>query len=329
MEGHAGVARRDTGRAIGRRIVSGIAAVELRRRWPGWLMIGLGIAVGSAIVLGSVAGARRTVTVDERARLDNRAGTTAVEVKRLSEADIDRIRAMPEIEGSARNRKYIGEIDGWDGYQFYIDAGDAALGRDVDRLVYVDGRPPRSADELVIDATTAETIGLGVGDRLSARIWDPATIDLRARTATSSIPLDLEIVGVANSPGELSRLPGSLNGWSSPAFDEAHRRFANFDAVSVRLRGGQESMKDFNRSLNDLSKRVPALAGEELGAVTDSGDSESRVGAALDALGLALLAIAGAVAVTGTAALGTALLRRFVRRADDLRSLPRDGCDST
>ena len=195
-----------------------------------------------------------------------------------------------------------------------------AFQRDIDRLVYVDGRPARSADEVVIDTITSSTVGLSVGDRLPAELWDPESIDFRAHSATQATSTPLRIVGVANSPRELSRLPGYFNAWASPAFDRAHRSLANFDVLRVRLSGGADAVTRFNAALHELSAVAPGVDAR-MGAVTESGDPEARVGAALDAIALALIAIAAAVLVTTSVAATTALLRRFARRADDLRSL--------
>ena len=301
------------------RTVAYLAASELRRRWAGWLVVAIGITLVSAIVLGSLAGARRTAGVDERARLDNRVATTAIGIDELNEAEIDRIRQLDPIEASAIQRKYVGALDGFEDHQFVIDAGEPALGRDIDRLTYVEGRPAEAADEIVLDSLTAATVGAGAGDTVEIELWDPAAIDYRARTATSRIPLTVRVVGVANSPRELTRLPGYLNAWASPAFDDAHRQFANFAALSVRLAGGESALADLNSALHELSGEIPALDGD-IGAVTESGDPESRVGTALDAIALVLVAIGGAVLVTGSVAFGTIVIRRFSRRAEDLRS---------
>ena len=121
MEGIAGVARPASDRAprssddAGGNAVAAVAASDLRRHRWGWLAVGLAVAIAATVILAAAAGARRTITADERARLDTRAATTAVGVpKGLDEIDIDRIGSLPGVVGAARTRKYVGAIQGWE-----------------------------------------------------------------------------------------------------------------------------------------------------------------------------------------------------------------------
>ncbi|WP_182524596.1 ABC transporter permease [Nocardioides dongkuii] len=81
---------------------------------------------------------------------------------------------------------------------------DAPAGHGLEGMVITEGREPAGADEVVLDAATAEQAGYAVGDRV------------RLNTAGSRVELDPTLVGIADFPSG-----GSLNGATLASFDTA------------------------------------------------------------------------------------------------------------
>ena len=83
-----------------------LARREIRRRWRSAAAIALLVGVVGAIVLATVAGARRSDTALERFNTASRSSQLEISVGRPSTAQLSRFRETPGIAGLARLRGY-------------------------------------------------------------------------------------------------------------------------------------------------------------------------------------------------------------------------------
>src|SRR5262245_17293344 len=126
-----------------------VARAEMRRRWPGVVVLALLVGVSGGAVLAAVAGARRTSTALTRFEAESRTATFEFEAGDVSAEELRALRAAPHVEG-------VGVL--WQMSIVSLDAGflpaaapiDSSFGRDVDRARLVEGRIARNADEINI-----------------------------------------------------------------------------------------------------------------------------------------------------------------------------------
>ncbi len=192
-----------------------VGRAELRRRWGSVIVLTLLVGLVAAVVLASVAGARRTSSAFTRFEDETLAPDLTVFVPAVDDAVIDELRAVRGVETIGVGRQFTSKVDG----QFVAMGGaaDANFGRTVDRARVLEGRAarPDRADELVIPEPFARATGLGVGDTVTFHGYTPAQVQEFLDGADVKGPegpqVDLRIVGITRVPGDLS-LEGNTGG---------------------------------------------------------------------------------------------------------------------
>lgn len=305
-----------------------LSRAELRRRLASLAGLAGIVAVVTAVVLAGAAGARRTTSVLDRFRDETRA------------RDLSAIVLSPDLTAdlalTERLRDEVAEVEGVTGvsraFGYFVNVGvdvDFILVSSpdgyydtIDRAIAVDGRMPDSdaVDEVALNETAAEALGLGVGDRLTAETFAPDTIvDLFNGEGFPDGPdgptFGLDVVGVVRTGEELSATADVANaaGITSPAFaaeveGEAGR--------SVLLLGAHAAPgTDIDAVQRVLSEQV----GEkwEAVAVPVGDDYVGEVSRAHRTLAVGIAVFSGVAALAGFLAVGQALSRQNLLRAPD------------
>jgi hypothetical protein len=283
--------------------------------------IAIAVAIVSTVVIATAAGARRTASVYERFLEHNRVSTNGVIIDGLTNSQIEAVRTLPEVDGSAIVYRFPGrmQIGGRLGSAELLLSGGPRVGLDVDRFTFLSGRAAKSADEIVIDSQTAEQTGFRAGTRVTFAPYDTSAGGSGTSPPTLA-PEHLVVTGVVATPAALAQLPGRFAGFTSPRYHDGTAEGASFVGLQVRLRDGVKSLGRFQASLAELRRRDPSLP-PGVAAVDTSGDSAADVQAALDALAIALLIICGGVLLQGAVTLATVLTRSTRARAADSQRL--------
>ncbi len=230
-----------------------VARVELARRWVGLGVIGLLVAVVTAVLLTALTGALRTSSSVDRFRTQSLASDVAYQADTPEGAEdmLAAVRSLDVVQ-TATQRHLVNAwlVDGAVPDIAVLSDPADIYGKGIDRPLILAGRMPAvdAADEILLNEMAAQATGLGPGDRIRAASWSED--DLYALFTPSGDfpgfngpPLDLEVVGVGRMPEEL---PGDVRrtapfAIASPAFLAAHPGIGAWPpAVVVRLRSGAD-----------------------------------------------------------------------------------------
>jgi hypothetical protein len=264
---------------------------ELRRRWPGLVVLGLLAGVTAGLAVAALDGAGRTDSAYDRLRSEHVAADAVFFPSQVGvyDADVTRLEELPEVEAWAGFASTWSVIDEAPGGDPLVPVGSGWFST-IERATVLEGRlpDPTSDDEAVLTANIgrdAEELGIGVGSLLTWRTLSPADVatlgdepppDFDWTTATGPVT-KLRIVGVVRLPMEsvLSfassglLLPGP--GWAeahlatdgTPITGTAARGWVN---ALVRLRDGAADVPDTVRV--GPSARVMEVVGISLLAQT-------------------------------------------------------------
>jgi hypothetical protein len=157
-----------------------VAMIELRRGWRSLLPIALLVVVVSAIVLWTVAAARRTDTAFDRMLdateafhvLVNPDSGSATELNTEDLLGIDGVADASRIEAIAAMAPDESSLEALEESPGVLFASDGGVGWRLARPIMVDGRFPEAdrARELFLDVDLAALLDLEVGDILPRRI---------------------------------------------------------------------------------------------------------------------------------------------------------------
>lgn len=300
-------ARRELGHR--RRAIVGLAAL---------------VALVGGLVTAAAAGAARTDSAYPRFVADHQAsdvvkiGTLTVDPD--GDAVLDRIESLPEVVSATRAAYVFAMPLGTTGRPApSVNIGQPLVPergwlQTMDRPKVLAGRrpDPRRPNEISLSYTTARDTGLGLGDHLKMATWTPSqavAVLTGADVAPGGPVIDLEIVGVDLSPGELA---ASSTDYSvahfSPAFYDRYRDEVGLASGSyVRLRHGAADVPAFLREAAAFGARDQGLQAG-LTAKTQRATHLPAVALRLFAL---LAGVAGAVIVF------QALARELTYRATD------------
>ncbi|MEP7021548.1 MAG: hypothetical protein ABI808_12910, partial [Pseudonocardiales bacterium] len=308
--------------------------LELARRWRAMLVLGLLVALSTATVLTSVAGARRGASAVDRLSAVTLPGT-AVVVPNQPDFNWDRVRALPEVMALTTFPAYAGLtiVQAPDDTVSPLIPADADGMRTIERPVLLKGRlsEPTRSDEVVVTPAFVKRTGRGTGDSLTLQLPTPDQAEASIQANTSEAPsgprVQLRIVGVVRSlwwgddvggrgsvipsPALLSRYRANLLGTSNSV---------PFNAL-VRLRHGAADLPAFRADLARLSGRPDVDVVDRAEFVRHAHDVTRFESACLLSFGLALL-LAGAVMV------GQAIGRQAAVSAAELRPLRAVGLTS-
>jgi putative ABC transport system permease protein len=229
---------------------------ELRSRWRTWLSLTLMLGLFGGAVIAIAAGARRTDSAYQRFLVWSHAPD--VEVPRFTSSisngvfglvTMKDVEALPQVAGSARLRLYQTTTD-----ETVNAPADARFYQTFSRLKYLEGRPPKGADEVALNWLEAQKQGIGIGDtiHLSFPPTNRSGIDHVVR-------VPLRVVGLEAGPGGF---PPTLTDTPTPivsrAFDEKWRgELTVIDVAGVRLRNGFADIPAFLQGIARLTHGKP------------------------------------------------------------------------
>ena len=276
------------------------------RRWRSLAVLALLIALATATILTSIAGARRGQSAFDRLWARTLPATATV-LPNQPGFDWAKVAALPEVAALTKFPVVFGYgVQGYTGASTGFPLADDQMTRTIERPVILAGRlfNPHRADEVMITPKFAATSGKHVGDTLTLELASPQQAN-QGYDGTTGPPLgpkiQARIVGVGRTPWGLDAdTPGSPGGvLSSPALFTRYR--ANMLGTNgqmyinalVRLKGGQSAIPAFRADLQRVTGRSDIDVWDNLQQIGDPMHQVSAYEAAcLLAFGLAALAAA-------------------------------------
>ena len=289
-----------------------VAGCEIRRRWQSVIVLTLLVGIVGAVVLATIAGARRTDSALDRFNAASRSSSVQVFVDHPTSAQLREFSRVPDVSAFAVASAFFVALKGLPDLT-PAAAVDTKLGRVVDRPRIVAGRAanPSAVDELTIGESLAAQLHRKVGDHLDATSYAPAqTAALLAGVADpgppAGPPLRFRIVGIVRRPLDLGR-KGGLGGVLvlTPAFNRKYSgRIGSFGTgILVRTRHGAADVAAVGAAARRIfgpSPQVSSLADQNEGAQS-----------AIDVLTAALWIFAAVAALAGVVAVGIVLSREI------------------
>ena len=145
-----------------------VGRAELRRRWRSVVVLTVLVGLVGAVVLASLAGARRTSTAFGRFQDETLAADLTVFVPAVDDATLADLRALPGVTAIGTARQLTADVEG----HTQSNGGplDDELGRTVDRPRVIEGRRPRPdrVDEIAVPEPLARRAGVGSATRSSS-----------------------------------------------------------------------------------------------------------------------------------------------------------------
>jgi ABC-type lipoprotein release transport system permease subunit len=295
-----------------------VARSQLRARWGSVVVLTLIVGITGAVVLASLAGARRTSSSFERFRDTTLDPDLTIFAPTVDDATIAHLRARPGVEGIAELRQLTGLLNG-----SFSGAIAGRFDRDFLRTVggarLLDGRLPRQdrIEEVAVPEPLAQSLGLEVGDTFSFEGFTPEQVDAVIRG--EKIDLDdpegpkaqMRVVGVVRSPQDLS-LQGAQGGVivTTRAFTDRYAdQIGSFAGTVLVVRTTDD----------DAARRFVRAARAEVADLGPDGEfqvvptSESR-GAVQDSIDVVAtgLVVFGLVAALAGLVVVAVVVRRFV-----------------
>ena len=300
---------------------------EARRRWPAWLAVVVLIGTVGGLVMGTVAGARRTATAFDR--MVEETETTEVLVNpnggmwsELDPADV------AELPGVVRT----GIIDGgggiivddegeFDGATQVFVQRDPGMMVDFERPRVVDGRlfDPHDPSGLIITDDVADRHDVGVGDTLTIGTLTMEQLEAWEASGEGEPPLTLHqqrVDGVVvSTDGIVTDEVYQYGQVVLPyAFSVEHEPASYYYGIAVDLEGGPAAVPAFQEALRAL---VPDEQFElkTLAAVEDTVDRGVRPHV------IALVAFVVLIGLAGTVVAGQAVTRQLLPLLGESRTL--------
>jgi hypothetical protein len=305
-----------------------VGRTQLRSRWGSVIVLACLVGLVGAVVLSSLAGARRASTALERFRDETLAPDLTIFVPLVDAATVDRLRQVPGVEAIGLGQQLTATVDR--GFLTAIGGPrDDSIGRVVDRPRIVEGRRPHPdrVREVAVPEPLADQAGYGVGDSFTLHAYTPAQVRALFEGLTFEIgepegPEErMRIVGITRVPGDLS-FEGQGGGLilTTPAFVGKHGdQIGSFAGRVLRVRTVDG---DASRRFVQVARRVTA----PLGApgefqVQPTSETEGAVRESIDVVAIGLVVFAIVAALAGLVVV-TVAIRRFVEGgSDDLPAL--------
>jgi hypothetical protein len=242
--------------------------LDARRRWRSLTVLALLIALATATILTSIAGARRGESAYNRLWARTLPATATV-LPNQPGFNWATIAALPDVAALAKFPVAFGfEAQGYPAASSGFPLADDQMTRTIERPVILAGRlfDPHRADEVVITPKFEATSGKHVGDALTLELSSVHQAD-KGYDGSTGPPggpkIRARIMGVVRSPWDLDAdTPGSSGGiLSTPALFTRYR--ANILGTSgqtyvnalVRLKGGEAAIPAFRTTLAQVTGR--------------------------------------------------------------------------
>ncbi len=289
-----------------------LAAKDLRRHWPAMLAIVLLVGFVGAIVLASVAGARRSDSSLRRfnqasrsANLELDVGTPSAQQLRAFErqAGVDKVGVIRVFGMTSVKRPDVS----------FATAADGSWGNVVERRRVIKGRlaNPDAVDEATIGESFAQQTGFHVGSLIDIVTLTPQQVakgDFDPKP-TNPHP-QLRVVGIVRLPADLSDLAaaGSVVALT-PAFSHAYDgKIVTFTLVlRIAVPGGPADIA----RVRAVGERM--FGKDEAFQVVDPTRNNNGGQSAIDVLTTALRIFAAVAAVAGAFAIGMVVSRDIAR----------------
>lgn len=245
------------------RAVLGLAALGLRARWRGWVVLVVLVAVAGGAVLAAVAGARRTASAYPRFLQASKASDVLVSPDGTGVGGY--YRALARLSGVAAVAPYVGLQTRVRGQ--VVAAADRRLWHLVDVPKVFDGRLPRPdrADEIALDQRGAAVLHLRVGGILAMdAVRSDRPLGAAAEDSGGVRKLRQRVVGLvvtrssAKPVAELDKIPMILA--SAALMRELGPHYESWGGAAVKLKPGA-TLDGFRRRAEALAHRFPGLHG--------------------------------------------------------------------
>lgn len=293
-----------------------LARCEIRRRWRRVVVLTLLVGFIGAVVLSTVAGARRTESALARFNAWSRAGDVELFVGDVTPSQLRAFGRVEDVDSFARLR---GEALGFPrAPQLRAIAGavDRRFGTVVDRPRVVAGRAanPSAADEVAVGEALAAQLHLRVGDHLEGESYTPEQVTgfltgtfTGGPTGPGGQPVGagprfrLRIVGIVRRPLDLGDRGASGGVFVlTPAFThkyEASIGTFNGSVLRVKTRHGASDVPQVAAAASQIFGRSPQFQFQDLAIDTQGAQN------AIDVLTIALWVFAGVAALAGLVAI--------------------------
>lgn len=307
---------------------------EARRRWPAWVAVVLLIGALGGIVLGTVAGARRTSTVYDRLAEAAEVWDVLVNPNEgaFSALDIDDVRALPQVTELGVVEGVGAALVGPEGElledPLVLAQADTDVLVEFARPHVLDGRllDPNDPLSITISRDLAEQYGFAAGDQVQVAV--ASTEDLIAwEEAGAQGPPPFEpraarIDGITISHDDIVVDEGFdfATVYLSKAFADEHGLEPFFYGMAIRLQNGQADVPQLRES-------VQALVPDEEFEFQTAAITEEVVDRGTRPNIIALLALAAVVGLAGTVVAAQALATQLSSLRTDAASLAAIGLD--
>lgn len=293
------------------------AVAQMRGNKRSVLALILLAGIAGAVVMGAVAGARRTDSAYRRALRAHDSPDIFVIPEPGQSLDLARVESLPEVRRSARFAfmpmgRRTGEGPMFDIYPFA--AVDGAI--DMGSLVVIEGRNVDDSrpDEATVNVSAAERFGIKVGEVLPMVYATPEEARVFVETGSppegfTGTPVDVKIVGIASTIDEVASPPtGSSESLNlSAAFYKQHVGSELFQASAIDLHRDDGDVPTFRTAVERLSDRpVPMFVQAE---------TTEQIQRTIDPHATALTLFALFAGIVAALVLGQALARHAGSRA--------------
>ncbi|MFN8053551.1 MAG: ABC transporter permease [Acidimicrobiales bacterium] len=303
-----------------------IGRASWRRRAAGLVGLGLLAGIVGGVVIGGIGGIRRSSTTLDRLIAATHLSPVVImspALTELSDAYVDRLRSLPEVESVTGTRQYVGRDDVGKNW-WSLRTHDSA---DPTTPVMVSGRAPdpRRPDDVIVSVNTARLYDLHVGSRYRVDLYSFAqlqSINLDTWTPPEGPSPLLRVVGIYRDPLDAARSGTGTSVRASASFDAAYGSGAGLGGVEVRLRDGVTEdafaralrRADAAAGLSDADGTAPRA--QRWLDVARSGEEQSR-----GVITIGLGAFAAVASVAGVVALAQSLRRWVYPLEGDLAPL--------
>jgi ABC-type antimicrobial peptide transport system permease subunit len=298
-----------------------LAGFEIRRRWRRVVVLTLLVGAVGAVVLSSVAGARRSESALARFNASSRAANLELTI---GDATAAQLRAFGDVEGVesfARLNTSGITFPGAPQLQAIAAALDTRFGTVVDRARIVAGRgaDPNAVDEVTIGEALAAQLHLGVGDHLDGESYSPKQVASFLSggfggQGPEGPRFRLRIVGIVRRPLDLGDR-GAAGGVLvlTPAFNQKYETsIGSFSGMILRVR-----TRNGAADVSSVAAAARRIFGSPKFGVQDLAIESQGAQNAIDVLTVALWVFGGVAALAGLVAITIVLSREISLTAID------------
>jgi FtsX-like permease family len=308
--------------------VLSLVAHELRRRWRGWAVLVLLVAVAGGAVLAAAAGARRTNSAYPRFLQASHASDLLVSPAGTGLGGY--YAALARQPGVALVAPGVGLNVQPSGHSGRLDLAaaveapaDGVLGHGLDVPRVLAGRLPRldRPGEIAVDQIAAASLHLRVGSTLAMEAGPNAGLPGSGTGPGSDVPrrqLTERVVGIivtrasVDPVTDIDKVPFILA--STALWHQLGRGYLAFDGAYVKLRPGA-TVGGISREAQALARRFPGTLGQMY--VADESTQAATIERAIRPQAIALAIFALVLACTALLIVGQAAARLLLAAGAD------------